>query len=96
MNSRRRRQMLIWPPVPGALRGRIARPRRAVLALQSEARRRNERSFTQQRYTYSALPYRDSSNVHTAALKMDENSTVTRPRSVSTSAVTLRAICFIG
>jgi hypothetical protein len=56
----------------------------------------HKRSFTQQRYTYSALPYRDSSNVNTAALKMDENSTVTGPRSVSTSAVTLRAICFIG
>ena len=32
----------------------------------------HKRSFTQQRYTYSVLPYRDSSNVHQEALQMDE------------------------
>jgi hypothetical protein len=32
----------------------------------------HKRSFTQQRYTYSALPHRDSSNAHPAALKMGE------------------------
>jgi hypothetical protein len=32
----------------------------------------HERSFTQQRYTYSGLPHRDSSNAHPAALKMGE------------------------
>jgi hypothetical protein len=31
-----------------------------------------KRSFTQQRYTYSALPHCDSSNAHPAALKMGE------------------------